>query len=102
MTAVPRSRPLAVVTGASSGRVATEFSKAAGHGDAAPTGNALMRVLPPAVVAAAGWRGLRSGRDVVVPDVGTRIGPQTLRFLPWRLVARTAGAGRGRDPAGAT
>lgn len=57
-------------------------------------GNPLMRVLPAAEVAAAGWAGLMAGRIEVVPDVGTRIGLQTLRFLPWRLIARTAGPAR--------
>lgn len=50
-----------------------------------------MRILPAADVATAGWAGLMAGRTEVVPDVGTRIGLQMLRFLPWRLVARTAG-----------
>lgn len=84
------------VTALCPGPVVTEFSQRAGYGDAPPKGNPLMRVLPASAVAAAGWEGLAAGRPVVVPDLGTRIGLQTLRFLPWRLIARTAA---GRQPA---
>jgi len=55
-----------------------------------------MKVMSAQAVAAAGWTGLAAGRPVVVPDRGTRIGLQTRRFLPWRLVARSAASQRHR------
>ena len=73
------------------GPVRTEFARTAGYAEEV-RGNPLMRIRPAADVAATGWAGLMAGRAEVVPDVGTRIGLQLLRFVPWRLVARTAGS----------
>jgi hypothetical protein len=70
------------------GPVDTEFAAVAGAPAAA--GGLLMPVRTAAEVAAAGWAGLVAGRPVVVPDLPTRLGLQALRFLPWRLVARSA------------
>ena len=78
------------------GPVDTEFASVAGTGPA--SGNPLMRVRTAAEVAAAGWAGLQQGRAVIVPDLPTRIGLQTLRFLPWRLVAGTAARRRSGSP----
>ena len=79
------------------GPVHTEFAEVAGYQKDEVHGNPLMPVRSAADVAAAGWAGLMAGRDLVVPDLPTRIGLQALRFLPWRLVARTASSPR---PAG--
>jgi hypothetical protein len=49
-----------------------------------------MRVSSAAAVAAAGWQGLAAGKPVVVPDLLTRIGLQSLRVLPWQMIARTS------------
>jgi short-subunit dehydrogenase len=75
------------------GPVETDFAAAAGYPEQ-PKGNPLMRVLTASQVAAAGWAGLRAGQAAVVPDLATRIGLQTLRFLPWRVVARSASGER--------
>lgn len=75
------------VTALCPGPVDTEFSAAAGYAEH-PTSRPLMRVLSAAEVAAAGWEGLADGRSLVVPDLPTRIGLQTVRFLPWRWIAR--------------
>ncbi len=82
------------------GPVRTEFARTAGFAEEEVTENPLMRILPAARVAEAGWAGLMTGRTEVVPDVGTRIGLQMLRFLPWRLVARTAGPAQRAPRAG--
>lgn len=76
------------VTTLSPGPVHTEFARTAGYREV-PRGNPLMPVLSATQVADAGWDGLMAGRCEVVPDRATRIGLQALRFLPWRLVART-------------
>lgn len=76
------------VTTLSPGPVRTEFAATAGHEEEV-RGSLLMPVLTARQVAEAGWAGLLAGRPEVVPDLGTRIGLQSLRFLPWRLVART-------------
>ena len=81
------------VTALCPGPVRTEFARTAGYREEVK-GNPLMRIVPAAEVAEAGWAGLMAGRAEVVPDVGTRIGLQALRFLPWRLVARTAASPR--------
>jgi len=49
-----------------------------------------MPVMSAAEVAEAGWNGLLAGRSSVVPGLGTRVGVQSLRFIPWRTVARAA------------
>ena len=77
------------VTALCPGPVDTEFSAAAGYAET-PTSRPLMRVLPAAEVAAAGWDGLADGRSLVVPDLATRIGLQTVRVLPWRWIARAS------------
>ncbi len=77
------------VTTLSPGPVRTEFAAAAGYAEGEVRGRPLMPVLSAGDVAAAGWAGLLAGHPEVVPDLGTRIGLQTLRFLPWRLVARS-------------
>jgi short-subunit dehydrogenase len=77
------------VTALCPGPVATEFASVAGIRQ--PTSrNPLMRVLSAAEVAAAGWQGLATGRPLVVPDLMTRIGLQSLRFLPWQVIARAS------------
>ncbi len=77
------------VTALCPGPVRTEFARTAGYAEEAK-GNPMMPVRSAAEVAAAGWDGLMAGHAVVVPDLPTRIGLQALRFLPWRLVARSA------------
>ncbi len=77
------------------GPVDTEFAVSAGYAESA-TSRPLMRVLSAAQVAEAGWAALAAGRSFVVPDLATRVGLQTLRFLPWRWIAR-ASAPRGQD-----
>jgi len=81
------------VTALCPGPVDTEFATTAGYPDPTPRGNPLMKVMSAPAVAAAGWTGMKAGRPVVVPDLGTRIGLQTLRFLPWRVIARSAASG---------
>jgi short-subunit dehydrogenase len=77
------------VTALCPGPVSTEFAAVAGVSE--PTsGNPLMRVQSAATVAAAGWRGLAAGKPVVVPDLLTRIGLQTVRVLPWQVIARAS------------
>ncbi len=88
------------VTTLSPGPVRTEFHARAGYDENQVRGGPLMPVLSAAEAAAAGWEGLAAGRAEVVPDLPTRVGLQTLRFLPWRLVARTAGASRRTSPSG--
>ena len=39
---------------------------------------------------AAGWQGLAAGKPVVVPDLLTRIRLQSLRVLPWQMIARAS------------
>lgn len=74
------------------GPVRTEFMATAGFPQATSSNNPTMKVMPAAEVAAAGWRALQAGgRGVIVPDLATRIGLQSLRVLPWRLIARRAG-----------
>ena len=69
------------------GPVATAFATVAGY--PRPTSrNPLMRVASASAVAAAGWQGLAAGKPVVVPDLLTRIGLQSLRVLPWQVIAR--------------
>jgi uncharacterized protein len=77
------------VTALCPGPVATEFETVAGY---IPTTsrNPTMRVASASAVAAAGWQGLAAGKPVVVPDLLTRIGLQTLRVLPWQVIARTS------------
>jgi short-subunit dehydrogenase len=75
------------------GPVRTEFAQTAGYRQEV-RGNPLMPVQSAAEVAAAGWDGLMAGRAVIVPDLPTRIGLQALRFVPWQLIARTAGSPR--------
>ena len=75
------------VTVLSPGPVHTEVARTAGYAE--EVRGSPLPILP---AAEAGWAGLMAGRTEVVPDVGTRIGLQALRFLPWRLVARTAGS----------
>ncbi len=77
------------VTTLSPGPVRTEFAATAGYSQDQVHGTSLMPVLSARDVATAGWAGLLAGHPEVVPDLGTRIGLQALRFLPWRLVART-------------
>lgn len=79
------------VTALCPGPVATEFETVAGY---IPTTsrNPTMRVASASAVAAAGWQGLAAGKPVVVPDLLTRIGLQTLRVLPWQVIARTSRA----------
>lgn len=72
------------------GPVRTEFARTAGYRDEDVKENPLMRIVPAAEVASTGWAGLMAGQAEVVPDLGTRIGLQALRVLPWRLIARTA------------
>lgn len=77
------------VTALCPGPVATEFETVAGYSQ--PTsGNPLMRVASAAAVAAAGWQGFAAGKPVVVPDLLTRIGLQSLRLLPWKVIARAS------------
>jgi short-subunit dehydrogenase len=71
------------------GPVATEFEKVAGYPQRTSR-NPLMRVSSAAAVAAAGWQGLAAGKPVVVPDLLTRIGLQSLRVLPWQMIARAS------------
>jgi uncharacterized protein len=71
------------------GPVATEFEKVAGYPQRTSR-NPLMRVSSAAAVAAAGWQGLAAGKPVVVPDLLTRIGLQSLRVLPWQTIARAS------------
>jgi short-subunit dehydrogenase len=81
------------VTALCPGPVDTEFAAVGGYPK--PTsGNPLMKVAAAAEVAAAGWGGLAAGKAVVVPDLMTRIGLQSLRILPWQVIAR---ASRGRE-----
>jgi short-subunit dehydrogenase len=77
------------VTALCPGPVATEFETVAGY---TPTTsrNPTMKVASASAVAAAGWQGLAAGKPVVVPDLLTRIGLQTLRVLPWQVIARTS------------
>jgi uncharacterized protein len=77
------------VTALCPGPVATEFEAVASY---APTTsrNPTMRVASASAVAVAGWQGLAAGKPVVVPDLLTRIGLQTLRVLPWQVIARTS------------
>ncbi len=77
------------VTALCPGPVATEFEKVAGYPQRTSR-NPLMRVSSAAAVAAAGWQGLAAGKPVVVPDVLTRIGLQSLRVLPWQMIARAS------------
>ncbi|GAA2095966.1 SDR family oxidoreductase [Microlunatus panaciterrae] len=72
------------------GPVDTEFAAVAGYAPIRRRSNPLMPVLSAAEVATAGWEGLKRGRSVVVPGSALRIGIQAVRFLPWRLVARSA------------
>jgi short-subunit dehydrogenase len=77
------------VTALCPGPVATEFETVAGYPQRT-SGNPLMRVASAATVAAAGWQGLAAGKPIVVPDLLTRIGLQSLRVLPWQVIARTS------------
>lgn len=77
------------VTTLSPGPVDTEFARTASYPGGPPRPPAPMPVLSATQVADAAWDGLMAGRSAVVPDRATRIGLQALRFLPWRLVART-------------
>jgi hypothetical protein len=43
-----------------------------------------------ASVAAAGWRGLAAGKPVVVSDLLTQNELQTIRVLPWQVIARAS------------
>jgi short-subunit dehydrogenase len=83
------------VTALCPGPVSTEFNAVAGYPESTSR-NPSMRVASAATVAAAGWRGLAAGKPVVVPDLLTRIGLQTLRVLPWQMIAR-AGQPRNRS-----
>ncbi|MGB8381787.1 MAG: SDR family oxidoreductase [Dermatophilaceae bacterium] len=85
------------VTALCPGPVDTEFAAAAGHADP-PTSRPLMRVLSAAAVAEPGWDGLAAGRALVVPDLATRVGLQTVRFLPWRWIARASAPRRRSQP----
>jgi len=77
------------VTALCPGPVATEFATVAGY--PRPTSrNPLMRVASASAVAAAGWQGLAAGKPVVVPDLLMWIGLQSLRVLPWQVIARTS------------
>jgi short-subunit dehydrogenase len=75
------------VTALCPGPVDTEFAAAAGL-----DGTSLMRTplikVPAAKVAAAGWKGLRRGRAVVVPGLPMRVAMQSLRVTPRRMAAR--------------
>jgi uncharacterized protein len=79
------------VTALCPGPVATEFAEVAGYSQATSR-NPSMSVASASDVAAAGWRGLREGKAVVVPGLLTRIGLQTLRVLPWQVIARASQA----------
>ncbi len=76
------------ITTLSPGPVDTEFAARAGRGQSHPRRRPLMPVMTAADVAEAGWEGLRAGRSTVVPGMTTRIGLQTLRFIPWQTIAR--------------
>lgn len=78
------------VTTLSPGPVDTEFAQSAGIRTEAQRRTPLIPVMSAAEVAEAGWHGLLAGRSSVVPGLGTRVGLQSLRFLPWRTVARAA------------
>jgi short-subunit dehydrogenase len=78
------------VTTLCAGPVRTEFAETAGYREEDVRSNPLMPIGSAAKVASAGWDGLMAGRAVVVPDLPTRVGLQLLRFVPWRLVMRTA------------
>lgn len=78
------------VTTLSPGPVDTEFAQAAGITTGAQRRTPLIPVMSAAEVAEAGWNGLLAGRSSVVPGLGTRVGLQSLRFIPWRTVARAA------------
>jgi deazaflavin-dependent oxidoreductase (nitroreductase family) len=82
------------VTVLSPGPVATEFAAAAGYPEGEVHASPLMPMVPATDVARVGWEALMAGRPEVIPDLSTRIGLQALRFLPWRLVARSAGPSR--------
>jgi short-subunit dehydrogenase len=86
------------VTALCPGPVATEFAAIAGS-PRYTSANPLMKVASAAEVAHAGWRGLAAGKAVVVPDLMTRVGLQSLRVLPWRLIARTSRGRRKAAPA---
>jgi short-subunit dehydrogenase len=72
-------RPLALVTGASSG-----------IGPNWPAWRLMTAMTSAASVAAAGWRGLAAGKPVVVPDIFTQNELQTIRVLPWQVIARAS------------
>jgi uncharacterized protein len=76
------------ITTLSPGPVDTEFAVRAGMGQSHPRRRRVMPVMTAADVAEAGWEGLRAGRPTVVPGMTTRIGLQTLRFIPWQTIAR--------------
>lgn len=79
------------------GPTRTEFHDVAGMSGSRPAG--LLRFMPSAEVARAGWRGMKRGSAVVVPGILNKITAALPRFLPRSAVARLVGrAQRRRSP----